>query len=269
MDRKTIKGFISGILVGGIVMTSIPAFAQPVEKQLNAIFNGIKIYVDGKKVDAVDANGQNIEPFIYNGTTYLPVRAIGQAFNSNVDWDGKTSTVYVGKSILSDVDVDLSALDYLSETHMKEDYGYPDAEKKLSSNSSISLWTEDDKDNTGTSYENGLKFNMRGSDIWDNKSTESTREYLLNGKYAKFDGNFVLHYDSRTSNYVSSVLKVYGDDKLLYTSSDLEEGTLPQKFSIDTEGVIKLKITIANTTKNAGFRGTTQVGIVNAGFIKS
>ena len=38
-----------------------------------------------------------MEPFIYNGTTYLPVRAVGEALGKQVGWDGKTKTVYIGE----------------------------------------------------------------------------------------------------------------------------------------------------------------------------
>ena len=33
---------------------------------------------------------------IYNGTTYLPVRAVAKAFNKEVYWDGPDYTVYLG-----------------------------------------------------------------------------------------------------------------------------------------------------------------------------
>jgi hypothetical protein len=44
-----------------------------------------------------DANGNPVEAFMYNGTTYLPVRAISSAFDKSIVWDGETSGVYIGK----------------------------------------------------------------------------------------------------------------------------------------------------------------------------
>ena len=58
---------------------------------------GISIYVDGTKIKSTDANGNVVEPMIYKGTTYLPVRAVANAFDKEVAWDGKTSSVYIGK----------------------------------------------------------------------------------------------------------------------------------------------------------------------------
>ncbi len=45
-----------------------------------------------------DANGNVVEPFTMNGTTYLPVRAISNALEKDVEWDGEAFSVYIGKS---------------------------------------------------------------------------------------------------------------------------------------------------------------------------
>jgi len=64
---------------------------------IEALYSNINIYVDGVAVKPKDTIGNAVEPFIYNGTTYLPVRAVGSAFGKTVDWDGATQSVYVGK----------------------------------------------------------------------------------------------------------------------------------------------------------------------------
>ena len=40
-----------------------------------------------------DANGNPVEPFIIDGTTYLPVRGISSSLGLNVAWDEQTKTV--------------------------------------------------------------------------------------------------------------------------------------------------------------------------------
>ncbi len=59
----------------------------------------VKIIVDGSPLQATDANGKAVYPIILNGTTYLPVRAVGQAFGRAVSWDGATNTVYIGEPL--------------------------------------------------------------------------------------------------------------------------------------------------------------------------
>ncbi len=65
-------------------------------KQLTANYVGIQLVVDGVSYEPKDANGNVVEPFIVDGTTYLPVRAVAEALGKEVNWDGETKTVYIG-----------------------------------------------------------------------------------------------------------------------------------------------------------------------------
>ena len=91
--KKQWKGFLAGFL-SAILITSlcVPVFAATV-KQLSASYNDIKITLDGERLIPKDPNGNVIEPFIVDGTTYLPLRAVAEAVGLNVGWDGNTSTV--------------------------------------------------------------------------------------------------------------------------------------------------------------------------------
>lgn len=60
--------------------------------QINAHI-GVNLYVDGKLYIPTDVNGKIVEPFVYNGTTYLPARAISKVFNTDIEW--KNGSVYV------------------------------------------------------------------------------------------------------------------------------------------------------------------------------
>jgi uncharacterized secreted protein with C-terminal beta-propeller domain len=52
----------------------------------------VNIYVDDVKLEPKDANGNPVEACVYNGTTYLPVRAVGEAYGKVVQWDGSTQS---------------------------------------------------------------------------------------------------------------------------------------------------------------------------------
>lgn len=92
------KGFVMGVvscvLILGLCNT---AFASTV-RQLNATYNDIKIKLNGDVITPKDAGGNTVEPFIVNGTTYLPIRAIAEALGLTVDWDGTTQTVIMSAS---------------------------------------------------------------------------------------------------------------------------------------------------------------------------
>lgn len=80
-------------LTGGTALA-----ASTVYRTITVQYSGIKLVVDGVEVTPQDANGTTVEPFIYNGTTYLPVRAVGEAIGKQVTWDGGSQTVYLGEA---------------------------------------------------------------------------------------------------------------------------------------------------------------------------
>lgn len=80
-------------LTGGTALAG-----NTVYRTITVQYSGIKLVVDGVEVTPKDANGTTVEPFIYNGTTYLPVRAVGNAIGKQVTWDGGSQTVYLGEA---------------------------------------------------------------------------------------------------------------------------------------------------------------------------
>lgn len=91
---KNWKGFISGVLttllIVGITGTAL-ATTGTVTKELE--YRDIQVTLDGETLDLRDAQGNAIEPFMFDGTNYLPVRALAEALGLNVAWDGSTNTV--------------------------------------------------------------------------------------------------------------------------------------------------------------------------------
>lgn len=51
------------------------------------------IVIDGTARTFYNVNGQKIDPALYNGSIYLPIRAIGEIMGKTVSWDGTTQTV--------------------------------------------------------------------------------------------------------------------------------------------------------------------------------
>lgn len=97
MSKEKLRGFIVGVMVMTLVFSfSISTYALIGSKSIIASYNNIKIYIDQKSITPKDANGKIVEPFIYNGTTYLPVRAVSEALGKPVSWNGKTNSVYIG-----------------------------------------------------------------------------------------------------------------------------------------------------------------------------
>jgi hypothetical protein len=92
---KKYKQFLAGLIVGAMLFSTVTVFAGT--QAIEAFFNNIKLSVDGKVVELKDATGNPVEPFIYNGTTYLPVRAIAEALGMEVKFNETTNTVELAK----------------------------------------------------------------------------------------------------------------------------------------------------------------------------
>lgn len=52
----------------------------------------VTIVIDGQKTVFYHVTGQQAHPVLYNGSTYLPLRAIGELMGRNVDWNSSTKT---------------------------------------------------------------------------------------------------------------------------------------------------------------------------------
>jgi Copper amine oxidase N-terminal domain. len=76
----------------------VPALAAQGMRQLDANFNDIKIVIDGERITPKDATGKVVEPFIVDGTTYLPVRAMCEAIGYDVEWGATEWTAFVYSS---------------------------------------------------------------------------------------------------------------------------------------------------------------------------
>ncbi len=223
--KKRAQGIITGVLIGAI-MTSGAVFAKQASETIHVVYDNIKILIDGKEYQPTDVSGNAVEPFIYNGTTYLPVRAIANAFDKEVDWEAQTSTVTLGSK----------KYDWLDQM------GYVDY--KVSHNATgISAIETGTKDNTGRKLDRGLRFKLHEeyyeSDNDGTARSYLTAQYLLNGAYNNFTGDIV---SFASDNAQSAILKFYGDGNLLYASPIISKGTKITPFNIDISQYKILKI---------------------------
>ena len=101
MKKGTIKGFVLGVLVTVVLVASFPALALSGSKTIEIFYNNIKITLDGVQVTPRDGQGNIVEPFTYEGTTYLPLRAVANALGLSVDWDNATKTAILGTGVVS------------------------------------------------------------------------------------------------------------------------------------------------------------------------
>lgn len=91
--------FVLSFLIVALLSFTMGVYADEVRQTITAtLAKDININYDGEEYVPRDAVNNVVYPILYNGTTYLPIRAVATMFGKNVDWDGKTQTVILTSS---------------------------------------------------------------------------------------------------------------------------------------------------------------------------
>ncbi len=94
--KKTLKIIVLTLTL--ITVFALGVFADSINEQISALLNkAITITFNGESVVLNDASGARVYPITYNGTTYLPARAICNLTKTDIEWDGATNTVKLGQ----------------------------------------------------------------------------------------------------------------------------------------------------------------------------
>lgn len=88
--KSFLAGMVTMLLIVSLMGTVFAATGK-VQKELE--YRDIKVSLNGEILDLKDAAGNHVEPFMFDGTNYLPVRALAEALGLSVSWDGQTNTV--------------------------------------------------------------------------------------------------------------------------------------------------------------------------------
>ena len=86
------KGFGSGLILT-VLVAALCVTATATAKRSIQVEDGIGITLNGATFTPRNANGKEVPVFLYNGTTYVPVRAISEAMGMDVSFNSATRTV--------------------------------------------------------------------------------------------------------------------------------------------------------------------------------
>ena len=237
--KKRIKTIIIAFLM--VAMLCMTVFAAGYQSA-QIYYNNIKIVIDGEEITPKDVLGNVVDPFIMNGTTYLPVRAVGEALGMEVEWVGKTYTVL------------LTTPEVPPEPKPKMTYLGVDLLAYEATNRYFAYYTEKSFTMLGDEYE-GCTFRVRMS--YDIADRTSTAYYNLKGQYKTIKGT--LGHVSETDNS-SGMFSIYLDGKL-YKEYPITGNMATQDITIDITGVQILQITVSVVEDKGGL---TTYGFGNA-----
>ena len=98
MKQKLIIGL--GLVLSITTFIAIGAYAGANLEEINVYLNkGVNVKLDGKSWQPKDSSGLVTYPITYNGTTYLPVKSIGDALGVKVSWDASSNSVLIDSPI--------------------------------------------------------------------------------------------------------------------------------------------------------------------------
>lgn len=230
MKRWNIKSFIAGVLATVLVLgLSATAWAANyITKSL--YYNDIQIYLNGKLLTPKDATGKTVDPFIIEGTTYLPIRALCEALGLEVAWDNTLNAVVLGKTPVQ---------------------GEPDAWLGDLVTFSGSAWVSNVANGEYDEFSTA-----NNGDTFERHYQPYKACYLLKGAYDRFTGTYFLsqYYRNTRSQYR---FLVYLDDHLAYTSEVMSAGVEPFAFSIDISDAYKMEIVVEEKIDGYGEWSTT------------
>lgn len=96
--KKKITVSVMAMSIAATSLLSVGVFAGTQMEKIEAYLNmGINLKLKGKDWQAKNAAGDRLYPISYNDSTYLPVRAVGEALGVEIGWDEATNTVLIGK----------------------------------------------------------------------------------------------------------------------------------------------------------------------------
>jgi hypothetical protein len=228
------KYFILGVILMALASSSVvPAVASVFERQIT-VQSGVNVFVDDVRLNPTDERGNPVEVFIFNGTTYLPVRAVAQAFDTTITWDGRTRSVYIGKHDSDRPALYLQDLDWFTGQNL---HVIPSS-----------------RDNLGNARTNVLASSR------ENRSLAFSNVYRINGLYSRIDGHLFQLHEHRNGARVST-LNIYGDGRLLYTA-EMRGAMEPIYFNVDISGVLELRVEFGQENRNRTFMSHSRLSNV-------
>lgn len=205
-----------------ILCTSFIAFGSSLTTEIKAILSReVTIKYCGEVQNMKDGSGNPVYPIMYNGTTYLPVRAVSDMLDLPVDWDANAKTVILG----TEEKPPKSVLKFEAKTANG-------VSSKVSDKGSLTV-----KGDLGADivYNDGISYKLWGGQ--ESASVKDSYKAQINGTYTKlsFDAYVNAKEEFINSSFTIYVYDVEKDQTL--ANIEVAAGKIKKVEDIDITGV--------------------------------
>lgn len=205
------------ILALALVMVScfaLGASASGAIQEITAALDPtITVKYDGEVQAFLDAKGSRVYPITYQGTTYLPVRAVGNLVGLGVKWDQATRTILLGDPE--------EGVDLIEAYKPYTKYGTDGNDQFIQNSDKMNITVG------GVDLSHWICFDYHG---WTDRLR--TMSFNLSGKYTSL--TFKVYADKDTT------LTIKGDNDFVLGEYQLVGGQVPQTITVNLMNTTQL-----------------------------
>lgn len=210
------KKIIVTALLAAMILSTAVSMAASKSEEILVYKSEAKMYADCEEVQLSPA------PFVCEGTTYLPIRAVSQVLGEKVTYNATTKAIYIGAQPGESL--------YMTET-LKPSAQLRGELYRLDYINKLEMY--------GDKYDTAITINQNGE-----------MEFNLDGKYEELTADLGIF--RRTNDNAIVPVLIYRDDKLYDTYFLLGNANDPKEIKVPLKGVKKLLIQLDNWDNGIG-----------------
>lgn len=233
------KKFVLGFITAAVIFGTGSVYAATGGKMIEVFQNVKSIKFDGV------AKTMTSEPFLYKGTTYVPIRFIAENFDKEVKWDSKSLSVLINTK---------SAPKQSNVAYIGSDVKYMNFQEKYHTNAAKLVYNGETsflntgsealpegtvaKDNLGNQYTHFLAYTSAYH--FDQSESEGLIEFPIDSGFTEFSGTLAIadiFKDTINTIYIEFLV----DGNVVY-STNIKAGSFPEKVSFSIKNGKKLSI---------------------------
>jgi hypothetical protein len=228
-NKKKIALMIAVLML--VLSFSTTGFAAWATKTLQASYRNITVFVNGTQKQALNVNGVVIEPFIVDGTTYVPLRGVADILGYQVSFNPTTYRIDI-------TGTDVAAL---AAQVIQKDARIKELETQLAKYSTVSLTTL--RSDLKSDYTKIGTIAIKDIILKGDKSAIELQIFVDLTKTTDYNAWTSLSETTKKTtiqNMVDDILYVFKDAKITGFVQDNYDKSKILKFTLDTRNRVVL-----------------------------